>query len=116
MQGKSGDIIRLQHIYDAIIEIESYVEGKNFSDFSGNSMMRFACIKQMEIMGEAGNHISEETKAKLPDIKWQQIISMRNIFVHEYFGIDINIVWEIINNDIPDFKKTVISLLDEPKT
>ena len=55
MRGKLGDKIRLQHIIDAIHEIESYLAEKDFSDFSQNSMMRFACIKQMEIIGEAGN-------------------------------------------------------------
>ena len=60
MRGKLGDKVRLQHIYDAIVEIESYLADKNFSDFMSNSMMRFACIKQMEIIGEASNHISEE--------------------------------------------------------
>ena len=53
MRGKLGDKVRLQHINDAIIEIETYLANKEFSDFNTNSMMRFACIKQMEIIGEA---------------------------------------------------------------
>jgi len=63
MRGKMGDAIRLQHILDAICEIESYLINTDFEAFLGNSMMRFACIKQMEIIGEASNHISEEIKA-----------------------------------------------------
>jgi len=55
-------------------------------------MMRFACIKQMEIIGEASNHISSETKLKFTTVEWSQIIGMRNVFVHEYFGIDSNLV------------------------
>lgn len=78
MRGKLGDKIRLQHIYDAILEIESYLVNKDFHDFLGNSMMRFACIKQMEIIGEAGNHISEDTKLKFSTVEWSQIIGMRN--------------------------------------
>jgi uncharacterized protein with HEPN domain len=57
-----------------------------------NSMMRFACVKQMEIIGEASNHISDETKLKFTTVEWSQIIGMRNVFVHEYFGIDSNLV------------------------
>ena len=64
----------------------------NFENFSSNAMMRFACIKQLEIIGEASNHLSEETKLKFYDIEWKLIIGMRNIFVHEYFGIDSNVV------------------------
>lgn len=70
-------------------------------------MMRFACIKQMEIIGEASNHISNELKIKFTNIEWSQIIGMRNVFAHEYFGIDANLVWEIIKKDIPDLKKKI---------
>jgi len=94
MRGKLGDKARLNHILDAILEIETYLINADFEEFMSNSMMRFACIKQMEIIGEASNHISEETKFQFSDIEWRQIVGMRNIFVHEYFGIDSKLVWE----------------------
>ena len=74
--------------------------------------MRFACIKQMEIIGEAGNHVSDEIKAKFSNIEWSQIIGMRNVFVHEYFGVDPNLVWEIIKVDLPGLKEKVIKILN----
>ena len=70
-------------------------------------MIRFASIKQMEIIGEASDHISDEIKTKFTEIEWSQIKGMRNIFVHEYFGIDTNLVWEIIKDDLPDLKNKV---------
>lgn len=91
MQGRQGDKIRLQHILDAIREIENYTGKSGHDEFKSNSMMRFACIKQMEIIGEASNHISEETQTKFSDIEWAQVIGMRNVFVHEYFGIDATV-------------------------
>jgi uncharacterized protein with HEPN domain len=112
MRGKLGDKVRLQHIYDAILEIESYLVNKEFTDFMENSMMRFACIKQMEIIGEASNHISDETKSKFTSIEWSQIIGLRNVFVHEYFGVDSTLVWEIIKNDLPDLKEKIKKILD----
>ncbi|NOU16896.1 MAG: DUF86 domain-containing protein [Bacteroidales bacterium] len=112
MRGKLGDRVRLQHIFDAILEIESYLLNKEFSDFMENSMMRFACIKQMEIIGEASNHVSNETKSKFTSIEWSQIIGMRNVFVHEYFGVDSTLVWEIIKNDLPDLKEKIKNILD----
>jgi len=112
MRGKIGDKIRLQHIYDAILEIESYLVNTDFSAFMENSMMRFACIKQMEIIGESSNHISEETKSKFSSIQWAQVIGMRNVFVHEYFGVDAALVWEIIRSDIPNLKKNIKQILD----
>jgi len=112
MRGKFGDKVRLQHILDAIVEIEEYLLDVNFAEFMQNSMMRFACIKQMEIIGEAGNHVSDETKAKFSTVEWAQITGMRNVFVHEYFGVDSSLVWEIIKNDIPDLKEKIIQILD----
>jgi len=113
MRGKLGDKVRLQHIYDAILEIESYLVDKDFADFMDNSMMRFACIKQMEIIGEASNHISEEIKSSFSAVEWSQIVGMRNVFVHEYFGVDSSLVWEIIKNDIPDLKAKIKEILDK---
>jgi uncharacterized protein with HEPN domain len=112
MRGKLGDKARLNHILEAIIEVESYLFDADYEEFLSNSMMRFACIKQMEIIGEASNHISEETKSQLSDIEWRQIIGMRNILIHEYFGIDSKLVWDIIRHDLPDLKSKIIALID----
>jgi len=112
MRGKIGDKVRLQHILDAIIEIETYSLNTDFSGFMKNSMMRFACIKQMEIIGEAGNHVSDENKAKFTNIEWAQLIGMRNVFVHVYFGVDPNLVWEIIKSDLPGLKEKIIEILN----
>lgn len=112
MRGKSGDIARLKHILDAIIEIENYSLGTDIQEFVKNSMMRYACIKQLEIIGEASNHISEEVKTKFSNVEWSQIVGMRNIFVHEYFGMDTNLVWEIIKDDLPGLKNKITEILE----
>ncbi|HUW07217.1 MAG TPA: DUF86 domain-containing protein [Williamwhitmania sp.] len=112
MRGKLGDKVRLQHIYDAILEIESYQLNKEFSDFMASSMMRYACVKQMEIIGEASNNVSDEIKSRFTSIEWSQIVGMRNVFVHEYFGIDATLVWEIIKKDLPDLKEKIKQILD----
>ena len=111
MQSELGDEIRLKHIIDAIEEIERYLFEVEFPIFVENSMMRFACIKQMEIIGEASNHISDELKSKFTDVEWAQIVGMRKVFAHEYFGIDSGLVWEIIKNDIPELKEKIKLIL-----
>ncbi len=115
MRGNLGDKIRLMHILDAITEIETYISEADFLLFMENSMMRFACIKQMEIIGEASNHISTETKERFSTIEWSQIVGMRNVFVHEYFGVDSSLVWEIIKNDLPDLKSKITLILQTIK-
>ena len=111
MKSELGDGIRLQHILDAIDEIHKYLISADLSIFLENSMMRFACIKQMEIIGEASNHLSTELKSKFSDIEWAQIVGMRNVFTHEYFGIDSSLVWEIIKNDIPELREKIGNIL-----
>ena len=112
MRSKLGDKVRLQHILDAIQEIESYLVDVEFDAFLQNSMMRFACIKQMEIIGEASDHVTDEVKAEFTEIEWGLIKGMRNVFVHEYFGVDAHIVWEIIKGDIPDLKVRISEILN----
>lgn len=113
MKGKIGDKQRLLHILDAIIEIETYTSDVSIDTFLSNSMMRFASIKQIEIIGEAANYISEETKDKFTDIQWKQIIGLRHILVHEYFGIDDYLIWQIIINDLPDLKEAVAAIISQ---
>jgi uncharacterized protein with HEPN domain len=111
MRGRFGDSARLNHILDAIVEVENYLVNVDFDTFLNNSMMRFACIKQMEIIGEASDHISEAIKTQFSEIEWGQIKGMRNIFVHEYFGIDSRLVWEIIKYDLPDLKSKIFAII-----
>jgi uncharacterized protein with HEPN domain len=111
MKGKIGDKQRLLHILESIIEIENYTSKATFETFQENSMMRFASVKQIEIIGEAANFISEETKATFTDIQWRQIIGLRHILVHEYFGIDSNLIWQIIAKDIPILKMEIQKVL-----
>ena len=111
MKGKIGDRQRLLHILDAINEIQSYTENIDVKSFLENSMMRFACVKQIEIIGEAANYISAETKILFTDMEWRQIIGMRLILVHEYFGIDFNLIWQVIIGDLPDLKEKISLVL-----
>jgi len=78
-----------------------------------NSMMRFASIKQLEIIGEAANNLSDVIKEKYSDVEWNQIVGMRHVLVHEYFGIDTTLIWQIIMNDIPVLKKKTEKILEE---
>ena len=71
MRGKLGNIARLNHILEAITEIESYLVNIDLDKFMENSMMRFACIKQIEIIGEASDHITENVKTQFSEIEWR---------------------------------------------
>jgi uncharacterized protein with HEPN domain len=111
MKGQMTDKIRIQHILDAIAETEKYLAGISFESFLSNSEKRFATIKQIEIIGEACNHITQKIKQEHPEIQWNSINGFRNISVHEYFGVNFHIVWEIAKNDLPVLKARFIEIL-----
>lgn len=70
MRSKLGNEARLRHILDAITELEAYTREANFDEFQKNSMMKFASIKQLEIIGKAANHVTDDLKAKFEKIPW----------------------------------------------
>ncbi len=74
-------------------------------------MMQLACVKCLEIMGEAATHVSDQTKQLDPAIEWQKIKAFRNFSVHEYFNVSTHLVWKIIKNDLPDLKTAIRALL-----
>jgi len=113
MKNKIADEVRLKHILEAISEIEQYTHNASLEDFTKNSLIKFASVKQLEIIGEATNHISEEMINEFPEIKWRSVIGLRNLLIHEYFGIDVYIVWNIIVKDLPKLKKQIINILDK---
>jgi uncharacterized protein with HEPN domain len=112
MKGSLGDKQRLLHMLEAISEIESYTVGIDLDTFLSNSMMRFACIKQIEIIGEAANLITVQTREQFSDVEWRQIIGMRHVLVHEYFGIDCRLIWQVISDDLPKLKPKVEEILE----
>ncbi len=112
MKNPLDDKVRLRHILDAILEIETYMQGRTASDFFNNSMLHSACIRQLEIIGEAAGRVSEEVRATSADVPWKEVVGLRNVLIHEYFGVDLNVILEIIEMDMPNLKDAVKYLLD----
>lgn len=93
--------------------MEEYLAGVSYEDFLANSQKRFATIKQIEIIGEACNHITNDIKLAYPEVEWTSINGFRNISIHEYFAVNFHIVWEIAKNDLPDLKERFNKILPE---
>ncbi|MBI5914508.1 MAG: DUF86 domain-containing protein [Bacteroidetes bacterium] len=105
MPDRLGDKIRLQHILDAIHEIESYTDGIEMEHFVSNSMMFNATLRQLEIIGEASNRLSEELLQNNSDVPWARIIGLRNLVIHEYFGVDDFTIWNVVKVNLPTLKE-----------
>jgi uncharacterized protein with HEPN domain len=112
MKQPLSDELRVRHVLDSIGEVESYLLNVSLDEFLANSEKRFATIKQIEIIGEACARISSPVKEKYPQIEWKDIVGFRNISIHEYFGVNFQIVWQIAQNDLPTLKQQFTSILD----
>jgi uncharacterized protein with HEPN domain len=112
MKSELGDRVRLLHILDAINDIEKYLSNISYDQFLSNSEKRFATVKQIEIIGEACNALSNEVKLTNDDIPWKSIKGFRNISIHEYFGVDFHVIWEIAQHDLPDLKIKIDRILN----
>lgn len=104
MSAYHKDRIRVRHVLDAIEQLVKLSKNKSFNNFESDIAYQLASIKLLEIVGEASNHISQATKDSFPEIPWRQIIGLRNILVHEYFGVDLYTIWDIIQNSIQPLK------------
>ena len=113
MLDRLGDKVRLFHIIDAINEIEIYTENVSLDDFVKNSMMFNATLRQLEIIGEASNRLSEQLLQNNTDIPWARIIGLRNLVVHEYFGIDDITIWNVIKINLPNLKEKISRIVSE---
>jgi len=103
-----------QHI-DDIIEsvtyIKEYVVGMGFDEFVADRKTRDAVIRNLEIIGEAAKALPDEIKQKANSIEWHKIVALRNILIHEYFGVNIKLVWDVVKNKLEELETECKSLL-----
>lgn len=108
---KKNPEVFLTHILDNITEIENITKDIDKYDFFQSKLIQNAAIRGLEIIGEAVKNIPAPFRNKHPVIKWRTIAGMRDVLIHEYFGVDIALIWEIIQKDLPILKKKIKKLL-----
>jgi len=100
----------LNDIRNAIDRIEQYTENLTIEAFSKDQKTIDAVVRNLEIIGEAANRLPEDFKASLPNIEWRKVVGLRHRIVHEYFGIDIQIIWQILHKDLPEFHQKLFNI------
>lgn len=105
--------VYLTDILEAIRKIEKYTGNLSFDDLANDELVQDAVVRNLEIIGEAVKNIPVEIRNKKPEIEWQKIAGLRDILVHAYFGVDVEIVWDIIIAKIPELKKRVLGMISE---
>ncbi|MBS1778261.1 MAG: DUF86 domain-containing protein [Bacteroidetes bacterium] len=104
---KRDTLLLLEDILAAAGKILTYTIGMSYDDFISDDKTIDAVVRNFEIIGEAANRVPEDYKLEHPEIEWRRMIGLRNRIIHEYFGIDYEIVWQIIQENIPELQERV---------
>lgn len=113
MREQLRDRERLEHILAAIERVMRYTLNKSFDDLVSDDMMYYAVVKNIEIIGEAANMITDAFQISHPETPWKKVKGMRNYIVHEYFQVDDIVVWEVATKDLLVLKDQIIKYIAE---
>lgn len=113
MNREYGDFI--EDIIDSIDKVEEFTENMNFQDFSKDEKTGFAVIRAMEIIGEAVKNIPDSIRGKYKGIPWKDIAGMRDKLIHGYFGVNLEVIWKTVEDQLPGLKKKLLKVLEDLK-
>ncbi len=108
-----SNIELLKHILEEIEFVVNFTSGKDYDTTVNDPVLSRAIIRSLEIIGEASNKIDPDFKAANPHIEWRKITNTRHRLIHDYFGVDFEIVWNIIVEKLPDLKEDLMKLINE---
>jgi len=103
----------LTDMLDAMSKARQFVAGMSFEQFSTDDKTVYAVIRALEIVGEATKKIPPEVRALRPNIPWREIAGMRDKLTHDYFGVNVSVIWKTVGEDLPSLEEGIRSLLDE---
>lgn len=105
-------LIFLGHILQCIEQIEEYTQNIDEATFFASGLVQDAVERRLEIVGEAAKNVPQDFKDVHPEIPWAQMAAMRNLLIHEYFGVNPKVVWQVVTQDITPLKTAVEKLLN----
>ena len=106
------DRVYLQHIRDALDDIDAYCASGR-ETFMADRMRQDATLRKLEIIGQAVKNLSEQTKSRQPETPWKQIAGLRDKVIHDYFGVNLDIVWAVVDKEVPKLRVAISTLLND---
>lgn len=107
---KKDPKIFIEHILECIERIEQYTKGVTKVEFLNSPQLQDAVIRRIEVIGEAVKNIPIETKDRYPNISWKRVAGMRDILIHEYFGVDLELTWKVAKEEILELKRKILEV------
>ena len=101
----------LEDALTAMDKAEAFVSDMSYEQFAEDDKTVFAVVRSIEIIGEAVKHIPQDFRGQFTDIPWRDMAGMRDVLIHEYFGIDLETVWKTVKEDIPELKRLLREVL-----
>jgi len=105
--------IRIADILDCIVKIQRYTKGYTFDDFQDDDKTIDSVLRNLEIIGEAARHVPAEVRAQHSDLPWVEMLTMRNIVIHEYHGVNLRIIWQTVKEDLPPLLPRLKRILED---
>ena len=102
----------LKDILDSINQIKEYTKDQDIEEFKNNRLVIDGSVRNLEIIGEASSQLSSEFKDQYQEIAWQEMIDFRNVVIHKYHQVDVEILWDIIENKLKLLKKDIERILE----
>ncbi|NOY16941.1 MAG: DUF86 domain-containing protein [Gammaproteobacteria bacterium] len=99
------DSVYIDHMLNSILRINEYIESKE--QFYASRLVQDAVIRNLQIMAESSQRIADDMKKAYPDIPWKQISGFRNILVHDYLGVDLDMIWSVVEQELPMLERAL---------